>query len=331
MRVLVTSCETDEGAWRTHERKLKRLFELSDKRHELVDDPEAADLILVGNVREEDWAAKTSHSPIIGRFPGKSFSLSDRAGPIILHHGVYTACPGSALYRRRVRTGAYTLYPDEYLNPFIVRHTPSPPEPDNKRFLLSFIGRRCHPIRDKIFDLCFEHSDVWIEDSSEFDLWNASEVERLPRQRHYYDILLASKFCLCPRGASPNSIRLFEAMQLGVAPVIITSDWVFPKGPDWGSFAIVLRERDIPKLESIVQSHEAEYARMGLNAQKAYFAHFAESSYFDYVVESCLDIAQDQIVPEWMHWRLRHVHLSVLKARRTLRVGSRLRALLSRR
>ena len=330
MKVFVTSCETGEGAWRTHERKLRRLYELSDKRHQLTEDPETADLILVGNVREENWAQKTIRNPIIARFPAKAFSLSDRADPIILHHGIYTACPASAFYRRRVRTGAYTLYPDEYLNPFVARHTMSAADYEQKQFLFSLIGRRCHPLRDRIFDLRFSRKDILVEDSSHFDLWEAAGDEKLQRQRHFYDVLLASKFSLCPRGAGPNSIRLFESMQLGVAPIIVTSGWAFPRGPDWDSFAITVSEKDLPRLESIVESREADYVSMGQRAQKAYFEYFSESAYFNYVVESCLDIAGDQIVPEWVHWQLRHVQISVLKARRILRVGSRLRALLSR-
>jgi hypothetical protein len=58
MQIFITSCETGEGAWRTHERKLHRLYELSDKRYQLTDDPEVADLILIGNVREENWGRR---------------------------------------------------------------------------------------------------------------------------------------------------------------------------------------------------------------------------------------------------------------------------------
>jgi hypothetical protein len=39
----------------------------------------------------------------------------------------------------------------------------------------------------------------------------------LPKLR-YAELLIASKFVLCPRGNGASSIRLFESMQLGICP-----------------------------------------------------------------------------------------------------------------
>lgn len=58
IKVFITSCETVEGAWRHHERQLKRFYELSNKKYSMVDNPESADIILIGNVREENWGSK---------------------------------------------------------------------------------------------------------------------------------------------------------------------------------------------------------------------------------------------------------------------------------
>jgi hypothetical protein len=58
MQVFITSCETGKEAWNANEKLLKRLYELSDKRHGLADNPESADIVLVGNVREENWGNK---------------------------------------------------------------------------------------------------------------------------------------------------------------------------------------------------------------------------------------------------------------------------------
>ena len=38
-------------------------------------------------------------------------------------------------------------------------------------------------------------------------------------------------------------MRLFEAMRLGVAPIIASDDWVYPRGPDWSACSVVIKER----------------------------------------------------------------------------------------
>ena len=52
---------------------------------------------------------------------------------------------------------------------------------------------------------------------------------------------------LCPRGQGTSSIRLFEAMRMGIAPVIISDKWIGPKGPEWESFAVFVKEKDISR------------------------------------------------------------------------------------
>ncbi len=38
-----------------------------------------------------------------------------------------------------------------------------------------------------------------------------------------------------PRGIGASSVRIFEAMRAGRAPVIISDDWIVPPVGDWGS------------------------------------------------------------------------------------------------
>jgi hypothetical protein len=93
-------------------------------------------------------------------------------------------------------------------------------------------------------------------------------------------------------------MRLFEAMKLGVAPVIISDKWILPKGPDWHKFSLIIRERDIPNLESIVTQNECRYEEMGKAAREAYLSFFSPEVYFDYVVDRCIEIHNNQIIPE---------------------------------
>ena len=106
LRVFVTSCELGEDAWRGQEERLKHLYELSDKRYALTNDPGSADIILIGDVRGEAWGKKILEHPLINKDVDRCFSLSHASQPVILHHGVYTGAAKSILNLGRVRTGA---------------------------------------------------------------------------------------------------------------------------------------------------------------------------------------------------------------------------------
>jgi tetratricopeptide (TPR) repeat protein len=66
---------------------------------------------------------------------------------------------------------------------------------------------------------------------------NGPEPERL----RYIDSLSRSRFCLCPSGTGPNTIRLWEAIGSGAIPVIL-SDRFRPPGPRelWDQAVFVL-------------------------------------------------------------------------------------------
>lgn len=59
-------------------------------------------------------------------------------------------------------------------------------------------------------------------DSSEFEKSNAS-------MRLYRDVMLESKVSLCPSGAGPNSIRLWESLALNSYPLILSDDLDLPE------------------------------------------------------------------------------------------------------
>jgi hypothetical protein len=306
LRVFITSCEAGEGAWTVQAEKLRCLYELSDKRYSLVNDPASADVILITDVPPQQplplpqWGKKILEHKLINKYPNTSFSLSHAPYPLILHRGIYTSGVKSIFNLGRVRTGSYALYSDEYLNPYIKGYQFAEHNPIGKEYLLVFIGRsRSSPrwkLRNAIFNLKFERSDIFIENSTPFDLWAQAKdtAETLKRQKRYYDILLRAKFSLCPRGAAANSIRLFESMQLGVAPIIVSDEWRLPRGPRWEEFSILLKERNIKDVEKIVLAHEPAWEQMGYLARKAFETYFADHVYFDYVVDNCVDIMHSQ-------------------------------------
>jgi len=319
INIFITSCEITKDAWRAHEQKLKTLYELSDKKYSLTSDPESADMILVGNVREKNGGKKIMNHDLINKYPNKCFSLSDQDSPLILNRGIYASgTKKSKLSFGRVRTGSYTIYGDHHHNPFIQNHSFSNKSYLEKEYLLTFIGRNSHRIRDSIFNLKHERPDIYIENSAKrFYLWGRQEyAEKIERQKYYYNILLKSKFSLCPRGAGASSMRLFESMKLGIAPIIVSDEWILPKGPKWNEFSIFIKEKNIRHLEEIVESHSDNYHRMGQKARKAFDEYFAEDVYFNYVIDSCLDIMNKQLIPEVIYWKLNPLIVFMKKLRK---------------
>nr|WP_010130607.1 exostosin family protein [Microbulbifer agarilyticus] len=49
------------------------------------------------------------------------------------------------------------------------------------------------------------------------------EIKRR-EEREYVEVLKETKFCLCPSGSGPNSIRLWEAIKFGCVPVLLSDD-----------------------------------------------------------------------------------------------------------
>ena len=48
---------------------------------------------------------------------------------------------------------------------------------------------------------------------------------RKKNEEEYIRVLEESIFCICPSGSGPNSIRLWEAVEFGCIPVIISDDY----------------------------------------------------------------------------------------------------------
>ena len=93
----------------------------------------------------------------------------------------------------------------------------------------------------------------------------------------------------------------------------------------WEEFSILIKEKNIKDLEKIVESQCDNFLEMGQKAGKAFEAYFAEDVYFNYVIDNCLDIMKNQIIPEVIYWKLKPLiifakKLNPFRLMRTLRV-----------
>ena len=74
----------------------------------------------------------------------------------------------------------------------------------------------------------------------------------------YNQLLLRSKYSLCPSGSGPNSIRLWESLAAGSIPVLLSDTLELPKHELWEQSIIHVKESDVYKLPEILSSYSCE-------------------------------------------------------------------------
>jgi Exostosin family len=322
---MVTSCDTGPGAWRHQEEIIRAHFPRHDSSVILTEDPADADVILVGNIRSENNWGNLRSCQLVRRFPAKSFVIHDGDEIPRYCQGIQTSLTRSPWNLGRFRSGSYFLFHPDFKNPHIERWFTegrlSSTPPPSKQYLASFSGRNCLPLRERLLTLKWQRDDVLIRDTTRsFDNFTHQPLGKGPAQEAYFNVAIRSKFILCPRGNGAASIRFFEAMQLGVAPVLISDNWVLPEGPDWDKCMLRIPERELGRLEEILLRHEADAATLGAAAQQAYAKHFHGEAYVRFLVDAARSIQRQRtFIPERCFRLLWGPSIFAQKVRRRLR------------
>lgn len=120
-----------------------------------------------------------------------------------------------------------------------------------KRYLASFIGAHMPHYRsevrlsllqeakndggnDILVDLGGEwhfNKIVYHEQVANKDISSTEQEKHETATQRYNEILSDSVFSLCPEGAGPNTLRVWESMAVGSIPVIVSDDWIPPDIP----------------------------------------------------------------------------------------------------
>ena len=298
LTVHISSCQ---GMDSLELEKWRELLHTADEPVELVGDPASAAIILVVGFDQTNWFRLLRGNSVWKRFPEKSFGISEGDSPPRFLHGLYSGVPKKWNRMKRFSGLAYHWHRQQYLNP-----VPPPEEvaAAAKKYLFSYIGRSSHPIRRRILKCCHGVPWVFVEDSTGVYNHFNSTTEQGSRDEYYWNIMKASKYGLCPAGASPSSIRLFEMMEAGIAPVVVSDQWVPPLGPDWESFCLRVPESKVKHLPSIVGEIESEYEQRGRLARAAWERWFSEGRYGDFLIRSIRHLQHSQKVPERFYARL---------------------------
>jgi len=144
-----------------------------------------------------------------------------------------------------------------------------------RRYRASFIGRlSTHPLRGEMAKALHGCSDVVIRDGN-------------VGTREFVKTMLQSYLALAPRGYGGSSFRFFEAMQLGIAPVLINDADTRPFRQffSWDDVSIFIK--DINSLRTALEEkEESELIEMGVRASELYRFHLDFQKWCPYVIQT---------------------------------------------
>ena len=87
----------------------------------------------------------------------------------------------------------------------------------------------------------------------------------------YNEILLSSRYSLCPSGSGPNSIRFWESLAVGSIPILLADTLDLPYHPLWKNSIVVVPEKNINNIDTILQQISSQKEEeMKRNALKLY-------------------------------------------------------------
>jgi Exostosin family len=166
-------------------------------------------------------------------------------------------------------------------------------EPD---LLWSFVGTGTnHAVRRRLLELhdpraLVEDTRTWSEEVR----WAWAGERRADGRAAFSGFassLGRSKFVLCPRGRGASSIRLFEAMQVGRCPVIVSDEWLPPPFVDWGSCSLRVPEAAVAELPALLRGREGEAEELGREARRVWERLYFPERQLQTLIDACLALA----------------------------------------
>lgn len=289
--------------------------------HSLVDDPGQADLIVFAG----DFACNPDrvleHAAFVS-YPHKSTVYTEDDHYLPLLPGVYTSPhKGVSTEAGRVRSFAYLSAYGSLKNTSIKRVGGC------KDLLFSFQGSSTSIVRKRLYNIEFAEPDVLIQNSSSYRHWEPSQQGREAMQQEYANNIARSHFVLCPRGAGTGSIRLFEVMQMGVAPILLSDSYPLPHGPSWSEFLLRVCEKDIAQLPDFAKRHLENSEIFGSLAASNWLKWFGAGEVFNHLVEECYTALNQHEIDEVSFRRRWPLLIGLFNARRRGRMLARSTAL----
>ncbi|WP_207435357.1 exostosin domain-containing protein [Sabulibacter ruber] len=265
--------------------------------HSVSDDPHKADIILFveHHPPHDPYFFQVLKSSLYKEFKDKCYLYHDSDKVLPLLPGIFPSIEKSYYHPIAMEPGPYIA---RLCNNDAVKYLENKPE---QKYLFSFAGAsKSHPIRKKILNLKYEKA--FLLDTTGLNSWELDPENKRAFESKYVEVSLHSQFVLCPRGIGPNSYRLYETMEMGIAPVIISDEWIPSLGPSWNSFSIIIPESQIDLIPSILEARQSEAAEMGRKAREAWEKWFSKEVCFHHIAESCQRLHQSRSKINSTYW-----------------------------
>jgi hypothetical protein len=246
--------------------------------HRLVAEPDDADLILFTQCHMVDWRLEAIREHAVARaYWMKVMVYDERDRPWHSLPGVYVSMPRRSFDQRSQRSWGYFHVPDV---------SAASEQPD---ILYSFVGSMSHACRRPLLEL--RHPEGLVEEVPSFFVWQTGRPDFETRRNRFKAILARSRFVLCPRGRGTSSYRIYETLAAGRVPVIISDEWVPPRGPNWELISIRWPEYRLAGLTAMLEERDGDWPALSAAVRGAHRDFFAPEVSFHRIAECCADLA----------------------------------------
>lgn len=261
--------------------------------HSICHKPEDADVILfASNYTFPPIGYGLKSEPVYNKFRDRviMYDISDHPSP--LFGGL---CPS---WHSDIDLGSgFALGWPYFHKNSAERHIEQQEWNSESRYLWSFRGSSVtHPIREQLLGL--HDSDALVEDTSSISqLHLRGEGDAHEQQsfwREYIGLMKNSAFVVCPRGVGASSMRIFEAMRAGRAPVILSDDWTPPPFVEWDKCSLRVPEAEVKNLPQILRNNLERAQALGNMARSEWERVFGEEALFHHTVNACSMVLENR-------------------------------------
>lgn len=247
-----------------------------DDAHSITDDPKHADIIIHGSTEQVGWYSAKSQLRPLTDADIRTFVWDTADRPVGRMSGFYCALEKSLFDPDRHRTIHYPIPFNEFIEEF--------PQ-DDVAYNFGFVGGLTAGLRKRLFSKLKpteskDNSIIKIQSANFLTMFDGSYS---PEKHDYLEFLRRTRFILCPRGFGVGTVRLFESMQAGRVPVIISDRYTPPSGIDWTACSIRVKEKDIHKIPRVVESLLPYWPQMAKKAREVWQNNFSNEHSFRYL------------------------------------------------
>jgi len=267
----------------------QRYSERAEPVHTLVDEPEEADAIVFVepvcvDAEEGILCHELRAHPWVRAHPAKCFVADVGESPVGWLPGAYTSMPRSRFDPSRFRAMGFLMSTNPLVGERAHERHRTP------RRLCTFRGARMPGVRASLLEHAGWGEDVEVVETPFLENWVPGD--KLAYRNAYVDSILDSRFVLCPRGYATSTFRMYEAMQLGRVPVVLSDAWTAPRGPDWDTCVLRVAEAEWSRLPAILRAAEPRWASMAEQARSAWEEWFSDRAHVARVLDWIAELAR---------------------------------------